>query len=216
MDGNRRFAKKRGLLVKEGHSLGGEQLEKITDAAANLGVKTLTVYAFSTENWQRSAMEVKVLMRLIENFLKDKRKSMVEKGVRFATIGNLTGLSKKLQLEIDETKNATKEGKRINLVVGLNYGARDEIVRAAKKMALEVDPKDFSEKIFSQHLDTYPWGDPDLLIRPGGEMRLSNFLLWQLSYAEIFVTDKLWPEFGPDDLNEAVEAYGRRHRRKGE
>lgn len=216
MDGNRRFAKKRGLLVKEGHNLGGEQLEKITNAAADLGVKTLTVYAFSTENWQRSAVEVKVLMHLIENYLKKKRKGMVEKGVRFATIGNLNGLSKNLQLEIVETKNATKKGKRINLVVGLNYGARDEIVRAAKKMALEVEPEHFSEEIFSKHLDTHPWGDPDLLIRPGGEMRLSNFLLWQLSYAEIFVTERLWPEFGPDDLNKAVEAYGRRHRRKGE
>lgn len=216
MDGNRRFAKKRGMPIREGHNLGGEQLENITEAAADLGVKTLTVYAFSTENWRRSSIEVKVLMQILENFLKKKRKRMAEKGVRFATIGDLSGLSKKLQQEIAETKNVTKEGNRINLVVGLNYGGRDEIVRAAKRMAEEKEPKDFSEEMLASYLDTSNWGDPDLLIRPGGEMRLSNFLLWQLSYAEIFVTDRLWPEFGVNDLKEAVTAYGCRHRRKGE
>ena len=216
MDGSRRFAKKRGVSIKEGHRLGGEQLEIITDAAADLGVKTLTVYAFSTENWRRSALEIKVLMSLIEKFLKNKRESMVKRGVCFDTIGDLSKLNKKLFSEIEKSKEATKECNRINLVVGLNYGARDEIVRAAKKMAEKTPVKDFSEEALAAHLDTVPWGDPDLLIRPGGEMRVSNFLLWQMSYAEIYMTDRLWPEFGPEELKEAVLSYSARDRRGGE
>jgi len=213
MDGNRRFAKKRGISMREGHSLGGEQLDRITDAAADLGVKTLTVYAFSTENWRRSVPEVKILMQLIERFLRNKRPQMVEKGVRFETIGDLTKLNKSLRSEIEKTKEETRGGDRINLVVGLNYGARDEIVRAARKAAQEGE---ITEEALSRYLDTAPFGDPDLLIRPGGEMRVSNFLLWQISYAEIYLTDKLWPEFGPEQLEEAVRVYGKRHRRGGE
>ncbi|MDX8431058.1 MAG: polyprenyl diphosphate synthase [Candidatus Algichlamydia australiensis] len=216
MDGNRRFAKNRGIPVKEGHRLGGEQLEIITDAAVDLGVKTLTVYGFSTENWRRPALEVKVLMNLVENFLKSKRASMVERGVCFNVIGDLSKLNKNLLSEIALTQEATKGCNRINLVVGLNYGARDEIVRAAKKMAEKIPAKDFCEEALSASLDTAPWGDPDLLIRPGGEMRLSNFLLWQMSYAEIYVTDRLWPEFGVDELKKAVHAYSLRDRRGGE
>ncbi len=199
--------------MREGHSLGGEQLDRITDAAADLGVKTLTVYAFSTENWRRSVPEVKILMQLIERFLRNKRPQMVEKGVRFETIGDLTKLNKSLRSEIEKTKEETRGGDRINLVVGLNYGARDEIVRAARKAAQEGE---ITEEALSRYLDTAPFGDPDLLIRPGGEMRVSNFLLWQISYAEIYLTDKLWPEFGPEQLEEAVRVYGKRHRRGGE
>lgn len=213
MDGNRRFAKKRGIPVREGHAQGGQQLDRITDAAADLGIKTLTVYAFSTENWRRSAPEIKILMQLIERFLKNKRPQMIAKGVRFDTIGDLEKLNKSLRSEIEKTKEETKGGDRINLVVGLNYGARDEIVRAARRAAQEGE---ITEETLSSHLDTAPFGDPDLLIRTGGEVRVSNFLLWQISYAEIYLTERLWPEFGPEHLEEAVRVYSKRQRRGGE
>lgn len=221
MDGNRRWAKKGGFGVKAGHEKGAEHIEDILAAAKEQGVKTLTLYAFSTENWKRSSLEVNFLMALLEKFLRDKRSKLVESDVKLSTIGDCSRLPPQVLHELSETSEATKENRGINLVLALNYGARDEIVRAAKKMATEyaekkIDDSCFSEEGFSRYLDTAPWGDPDLLIRTSGESRVSNFLLWQISYTEIYMTETLWPDFTAGEFSKALEAFKKRERRLGE
>ena len=216
MDGNRRWAKQKGLPPMMGHWEGAEVLTDIVKAASELGVKTVTVYAFSTENWARSEQEIEALMNIFELYLLRKRQFMVREGVRLDCIGDFSRLHKQVQEAFCETKRITAEGDKINLVLALNYGGRDEIRRAIAKMLEEkVNPGELTEALIAQYLDTHQWGDPELLIRTSGELRVSNFLLWQISYAEIYVTDVLWPDFSASHLLEAVLAYQKRSRRLG-
>ncbi len=220
MDGNRRFAQKQQLPSMIGHWKGVDTLTKIVKAAAELNVKTLTVYAFSTETWKRPPAEVEFLMHLLKNFLVQKRDFMLHEKIRLESIGNVDQLASDIKEVLEETKSITKQGDKMDLVVAINYGARDDICRAihaiiedctAKKIAKE----EVTEALISKYLDTSQWEDPDLLIRASGEMRLSNFLLWQLSYSEVYVTDVLWPEFDERDFLKAVVEYQRRARRFG-
>ncbi|MBI5273239.1 MAG: di-trans,poly-cis-decaprenylcistransferase [Chlamydiia bacterium] len=220
MDGNRRWAKQRGLPPMLGHWEGAEVLTDVISAAAQLGIKTITVYSFSTENWQRSGEEIESLMDVFEIYLTRKREPMILEGIRLDMIGDLSGLPQNVQNAFLATRQATEHCRKINLVLAINYGARDEIRRAfAKLLALHqkqgLRKEDLTEELIASQLDTSKWGDPELLIRTSGEMRMSNFLLWQISYAEIYVTEKLWPDFSPTDLLEAVIAYQKRKKRLG-
>lgn len=220
MDGNRRWARQRGLPVTLGHWEGAEVLTHIVTAAAELGVKTLTVYSFSTENRKRSESEIEVLMNIFELYLLQKQESMVQEGIRLESIGDLARMPAKVQNAFAVTKKATEHCNRINLVLAVNYGARDEIRRAVSKLLTlqkegQLKPEEVTEEMISSHLDTAAFGDPDLLIRTSGELRMSNFLLWQSSYTELYVTDVLWPEFLPKHLLDAVLAFQSRTRRKG-
>jgi undecaprenyl diphosphate synthase len=220
MDGNRRWAKDRGMPAVMGHWEGAEVLTEVLRTASDAGVKTVTVYAFSTENWKRSKPEVEALMDILETYLIRKRTQMIEDGVRLDAIGDLSGLPENVQRAFTETKQYTAHCSKINLVLAINYGARDELCRAFSKMLKDCrDNKfaaeDVSEDLVASYLDTKTWGDPDLLIRTSGEQRLSNFLLWQISYAEIYIADVLWPEFTEKHLLEAIGSYQKRHRRSG-
>lgn len=221
MDGNRRWARKQGKKGEMGHWYGAERLDHIVRAAAELGIKTLTVYSFSTENWSRPPHEVEMLMQLLEAYLINKREELVKEGVRLHAIGDIAALPSFVQKALEETKQVTKSGGRINLVLALNYGGRDEIRRAILKMSEEVNKgtlrwEALTEKMISSYLDTSRWPDPELFIRPSGELRLSNFLIWQTSYSEIYVTDVLWPDFSEKDLLKAIMIYQQRSRRFGE
>ena len=192
----------------------------MTEFASDLGVETLTVYSFSTENWSRPSDEVAALMHLFSSYLKRMRARMIREGVRLSHIGDIAALPAELQSLLKEVERDTAGGKKINLVLALNYGARNEILRAVKNIAARVQkgelaPEDIDESEISSSLDTARFNDPDLLIRTSGEMRLSNFLLWQLSYTELYITDKLWPEFSNEDFAEAIETYQKREIRRG-
>lgn len=220
MDGSRRWDKKMSYKDYRGHSKGVDVLQDITRHAGSLGVEVLTVYAFSTENWTRPENEVSTLLNLFEKSLIKQKKTMIETGVRLNTIGDLSSFPLSLQQAIKNIIDETKEGKGIDLVLALNYGARDEILRAAKKMFLEcqndkVFIDNISEERFSSFLDTSNWPDPDLIIRTSGEKRLSNFLLWQASYAELLFLDVLWPDFTKDHFDQALVEYQNRNRRLG-
>lgn len=220
MDGNRRWAAQRGLDPMIGHVEGAETLIRTVQAAAELGIETLTVYSFSTENWIRPAHEVAALMQIFEMYLRRKRDLMVQKGIRLEAIGDIDRLPKAVQDTLQETKQATEKGDRIRLVVALNYGARDEIRRAILKIIQDCEDKKISsdminEVFISRYLDTGLWADPDLLIRTSGELRLSNFLLWQSAYTEFYTTGTLWPDFSPQALYQAVLAFQNRGRRYG-
>jgi undecaprenyl diphosphate synthase len=220
MDGNRRWAKQRGYPPIYGHWKGAEVLTDILRFASKLGVKVLTVYAFSTENWSRSPKEIDQLMRLISFYLKKKRKSMIEESVRLETIGDLSRLPDFVRENLRKVKEDTASGSKIRLVLALNYGSRDEIKRAVEKIVDDLKREkivrdQISEELISSYLDTAPLGDPDLFIRTSGEQRLSNFLLWQLSYTEVYLTQVLWPDFKPKDLLDAIFEFQRRERRLG-
>ncbi len=220
MDGNRRWAKQKELPALMGHWEGAEGLTEIVRAASELGVETLTVYAFSTENWQRTDEEVEELMRLLEIYLVNNRNLMVEEGVRLDAIGDLSKFPKSVQETFQETKLATQKGRKINLVLAMNYGSRDELRRVFVRLLKEYeqkkwDPESITEEEIARYLDTTAWGDPDLLIRTSGEHRVSNFLLWQISYAELYITDVLWPEFDSKEFLRAVLSYQNRIRRLG-
>ena len=224
MDGNRRWAKKEFLNASRpyfaGHQAGAQVLTKIVEAASNLGIKVLTVFAFSTENWERSPEEVATLLQIIQTYLDNQRQKMVDEGVRFHVIGDVTPFSLRLKKIIEETIQATAHGTGIDFVVALNYGGRDEIRRVLQKVVKEVlagtlSQEEMTEERLAQYLDTAPFGDPDLLIRTSGERRISNFLLWQSAYAEVYVTDTLWPDFTPRDLFLAVLDFQKRQRRIG-
>lgn len=216
MDGNRRWAKQRGLPSMMGHWEGAEVLTEALRAAAELGVKTLTVYAFSTENWNRPESEVEDLMNIFELYLMRKKELMIRDGVRLESIGDLSRLPERVLNAFYQTKKATEHCDRIQLVLALNYGGRDEIRRAMVKILEEkIAPDQLTEDCIAKHLDTNRFGDPNLLIRTSGEMRVSNFLLWQISYAEIFSTEVLWPNFSPKELFEAILAFQKRSRRLG-
>jgi undecaprenyl diphosphate synthase len=220
MDGNRRWAKQHHLPCMVGHWKGAEALTHIVRAAAKLGVKVLTVYSFSTENWVRGSEEVQALMHLFKVYLERQKEFMVQEGVRLSAIGNLARLPPSVRTALDTCKEATKNGQEIDLVLALNYGGRDDIRRACLSMIADCEAgaltkEAISEELFSRYLDTAAWPDPQLLIRTSGEKRLSNFLLWQLSYAEVYVTDVLWPDFTEKDLLGAVREYQQRERRLG-
>lgn len=216
MDGNRRWAKQKGLPPMMGHWEGAETLTDVIKGASELGIKTLTVYAFSTENWGRPQGEVEDLMNIFELYLVRKKEHMLRDGVRLNAIGDLSRMPEKVLNAFNQTKKATENCDRINLVLALNYGGRDEIRRAIVKILEEkISPDQITEECIGRYLDTDRYGDPDLLIRTSGEMRVSNFLLWQISYAEIFSTEVLWPDFSPKELLEAVLVYQKRSRRVG-
>jgi undecaprenyl diphosphate synthase len=220
MDGNRRWAKKRGLSPFNGHWKGEETLSEIVKVAQRLGIKVLTVYTFSTENWLRSHEEVEMHMYLLRTCLVNRKEQMKREGVKLDVIGDLTKLSVSMKVILEEIKRETAHCDQINLVLAINYGGRDDIRRAALSIVEEclrgnLKKEEISEEIFASYLDTAPWGDPDLLIRTSGEMRLSNFLLWQVSYAEVYVTDVLWPDFNESEFIKAIVEYQRRERRLG-
>ncbi len=220
MDGNRRWARLNNVCPMVGHWQGTEMLAPVLRAAVQLGVKTLTAYAFSTENWNRSPAEIETLMNIFEFYLISKRESMVQEGICLDVIGDFSRFPSGVQRAVQETRQATAGGQRINLVLALNYGGRDEIRRAigrilARNEERKISPEELTEEFIAQHLDTKRWPDPDLLIRTSGEMRVSNFLLWQISYTEFYVTDVLWPAFAPHDLLRAVRVYQQRQRRMG-
>jgi undecaprenyl diphosphate synthase len=220
MDGNRRWAKREKRIPFSGHLYGAETLLTIVKEASLLGVKVLTVFAFSTENNSRSTEEIDALMDLFEKYLLEKRALMQKEGIRLDAIGDIDSLPKRVKDAFYETKRATSHGKKIDLVLALNYGARDEIKRAVEKMLCEDRKNPFpkeriTEELFASYLDTAKWKDPDLMIRTSGEIRLSNFLLYQLSYAEVYVTDVLWPDFSKKHLYEAVYEFQKREQRRG-
>jgi undecaprenyl diphosphate synthase len=216
MDGNRRWAKKKGLPPAVGHWNGAETLTQIVEASSKLGIETLTVYAFSTENWSRSSLEVDSLMKLFELYLINKRESMVQDGVRLHAIGDLEKLPEPVLKALNESKKATEKCRKINLVLAINYGGRDAIRRAiAKMLEKRIQPQDVTEDLIGKMLETAPFGDPDLLIRTSGENRVSNFLLWESAYTEFYTTDVPWPEFTRKDLEDALSVFSGRSRRKG-
>ncbi len=220
MDGNRRWARQNLLPLKLGHVKGVETLMNTVETAAQIGVKVITVFAFSTENWQRTEEEILDLMFLFKKHLMVKRERMKEKGVRLSVIGDIEKFSPDIVAELQTTIDYTKTCQRIRLVLAMNYGARNEIFRAFRKILQEVQENrlvidNISEETISSYLDTKDIPDPDLLIRTSGEHRLSNFLLWQASYTEIFSTKKLWPEFTHLDFLESIVNYQQRQRRRG-
>jgi len=215
-DGNRRWAMKQSRGTEFGHRAGCDILMDVVEAAEELGVNYLTFYTFSTENWRRSQLEIDTLMALLQQYLIDQRPRMVEKGVKLLTIGDLTRLPEGINRVIAETQKATEHCSDIHLILALNYGSREEICRAVRKMiASGCKPEEVTEERISRYLDTSRIPDPELLIRTSGEKRLSNYLLWQASYTEIFLTETLWPDFRPVDFLKAIEEYQKRERRIG-
>ncbi|MCL4319425.1 MAG: isoprenyl transferase [Firmicutes bacterium] len=219
MDGNGRWAQKRGLDRAEGHRAGVQALKPIVKESAKLGVQVLTVYAFSTENWSRPQIEVNALWDLLVEYLRIETPELKSEGVRIQTIGNVDALPSRAQKAIDGAKEDTREQTRMVLNLALNYGGRDELVRAVNRWLDECRPVSRARYVtasaIAEHLDTAGLPDPDLLIRSSGELRISNFLLWQLAYAEIYVTNTLWPDFNPMELRKAIRAYQQRDRRFG-
>ena len=220
MDGNRRWAKERNLPSAFGHKKGVDALKAAMRACDDFGVKYLTVYAFSTENWNRKQEEVDFLMNLLGETIKNELKEMHENGVVINFIGDLTKLSTKLQEILAHAVEVTKNNTGVRLQIAFNYGSRDEIVHAAKKIAEkvrsgEINIDDISEEMISENLYTKNIPDPDLLIRTGGEMRVSNYLLWQIAYSELLVTKTYWPEFNKNALADAINEFNRRQRRYG-
>ena len=219
MDGNGRWAKNRGLPRTAGHAAGAESFRRIANYCRTLGVEYLTVYAFSTENWKRSEEEVSGIMRLLGNYLKEALRDMEKNRVRFRFFGDLSRLSPQLQKLCNEAQNLSSEyDVQVNFC--LNYGGRDEIVRATKLFAQDVvegkfRPQDLTEELLASYLYSADVPDPELIIRPSGEMRTSNFLLWQSAYSEYVFLNVLWPDFGPADLDEAISQYHKRNRRFG-
>lgn len=220
LDGNGRWAKKRGLPRTMGHKEGCVTVEKTVEIAARMGIKYLTVYGFSTENWKRSVEEVGALMQLFRYYMVRLLKIAKANNVRVKMIGERSRFDKDIVEGINRLERETKDNTRMTFILALNYGGRDEIVRAAKKLlkageAGELSADDVTEELFSGFLDTAGIPDPDLMIRTSGELRLSNYLLWQLAYSEFYVTDCLWPDFDKEELKKAIAQYNTRERRFG-
>ncbi len=220
LDGNGRWAKSKGMPRNYGHKIGAKNVEKICDAAGHMGIKYLTVYAFSTENWSRPKEEVDELMRLLGSYMKTCQKTAKKNNMRVRVLGDISRLTPKLQEQIRELEEVSSQYDGFYFQIALNYGSRDEMLRAMKKMYAEIEAgrlaKDsVTEEAFSGYLDTAGIPDPDLLIRTSGEQRLSNYLLWQLAYSEFYFTDIPWPDFDEKELQKAVEAYQNRERRYG-
>ena len=220
MDGNGRWAKQRGLPRTAGHKVGAETFRKIATYCKDLGVEYLTVYAFSTENWKRPADEVGVIMGLLKQYMLEAIDSMERDQIRLRFLGDLSAISPELQALVDRTNEISSHIHGFQANVCLNYGGRDEIVRAAQRFAAqcaagERRPEELTEDMFSDLLYSAGVPDPELVIRPGGETRISNYLLWQSAYAEYYFTDVLWPDFGPEELDKAIDAFNARDRRFG-
>ena len=216
MDGNGRWAELRGLPRVEGHRQGAARSKEIIEAAGELGIKVLTLYAFSLENWQRPTSEVKTLMRLLELYLEREIGDLIARGVVFKTIGDVWKLPEDIQTLLREVIEKTASNKGLNLVLALSYGGRDEILRAVKKVLFSgIKPEELTEDIFSSYLDTADLPPPDIIIRTSGEMRVSNFLLWQGAYSELYFTDTLWPDFTKEEFFLAIQHYQQRERRFG-
>lgn len=220
MDGNRRWAKQNRLDVRLGHKKGAETLENIVRYCNKIGIRYLTVYAFSTENWKRSKEEVGALMLLLQNYLDDFAKRADAENIKINMLGNKDGLSKGLLAKIEDTVERTKNNTGITFNVAFNYGGRDEIVKAVRQITEDIKQdkiniEDINEELISNNLYTSGMPDPDLMIRTSGEIRTSNFLPWQLVYSEFYFTEKLWPDFTEKDLDEAIDEYNRRTRKFG-
>ena len=220
MDGNRRWAKTKGLTANFGHKEGSENLKRITRHANKLGVEYLTVYAFSTENWKRSEEEVGALMILFKNYLNDLIKAVDTENIKVKIFGHIESLPKGLQTSIYKAMEKTKNNTGTTLCVALNYGGRDEITKAVKEIASDIKEnkisiEDINENLITNNLYTKDEPEPDLLIRTSGEIRLSNFLPWQLVYSEFIFVDKYWPDFSEQDLDEAIQTYEKRNRKFG-
>lgn len=220
MDGNRRWAKKRGLPVGLGHKEGAKTLEKIVRYANKIGLEYITVYAFSTENWKRTEEEVSALMMLLQSYLDDYSKRADSENIKVKILGDITALSQGMQKSIINCMERTKNNTGVTFNIALNYGGRDEIVKAVKNIANlvkenKIDVEDIDEKMISDNLYTAGQPDPDLVIRTSGELRLSNFLPWQVVYSELLFVDKNWPDFTEQDLDEAIIEYQKRTRKFG-
>ena len=220
MDGNGRWAKQKGLLRAFGHENGTKSVRLTVETCAKLGIENLTLYAFSTENWNRPKLEVETLMKLLINSLKNELQTLQDNNIRLNSIGNLEMLPKSAQKELLEVIKKTEKNTRMILTLALSYGSREEIITAIKKISDKVknniiSTNDIDESIINQHLYTQNLPDVDLLIRTSGEHRISNFLLWQIAYAELYFTDVLWPDFKEDNLYEAIISYQKRERRFG-
>lgn len=213
MDGNGRWAKERGLNRTAGHEEGAKTVRKITSYCSEIGVKYLTLYAFSTENWQRPKLEVEFLMKLLDRYLKNELNVYLENNIRFKAIGDLSKFSKSLQKTIKDTETKTSSCTGLTQVLALNYGSKDEIVRAVKK--LNEQNLEVTEENIESCLDTAGFGDVDILIRTSGEIRLSNYLLWQNAYAEMFFTQTYWPDFSINELDDILSDFTKRERRFG-
>ena len=220
LDGNGRWAKAKGMPRNYGHTAGARNVETVCQAAHDLGVKYVTMYAFSTENWNRPEGEVEALMKLLESYLKNCIKTADKNNMRVRVIGDTTRLSERFQERIRELEAASAKNDGLNLQIAINYGSRDEMTRAMRRMSEDVaagkrKPEEITESVFEEYLDTAGIPDPDLLIRTSGELRLSNFLLWQLASSEFYFTDVPWPDFHKEELERAIEAYNKRDRRFG-
>jgi len=220
MDGNGRWARKRGLPRIAGHRAGAKSVKEAIEAARESGVKILTLYTFSTENWKRPKYEINALFKLLENYIDKEARNLVKNGIKLSVIGKFEGLPETVQKKLREVIEMTKDNRTLTLNLALNYGSRAEIVEAVRKIITDCQsqrlmPEEIDETTLSRYLYTKDMPDPDLLIRTSGEMRLSNFLLWQLSYAELYITKKLWPDFKKNDFKRAMEEYQTRQRRYG-
>lgn len=217
LDGNGRWAKQRGKTRQQGHLAGADNVETISDALIDMGVKYFTVYAFSTENWKRAEDEVQYLMGLLKRYLIQNRKDAIRRKIRIRVLGDISRLSPDLRKLIQSIEEDTKDFTNFNLQFAINYGGRDEILRATKRILAEgkLTEDQLTEDIFSSYLDTSGIPDPDLMIRTSGELRISNFLLWQLAYSEFYFTQRFWPDFTVSDLEAAIVDYASRERRFG-
>jgi undecaprenyl diphosphate synthase len=220
MDGNGRWAKSRGMLRIFGHENGAKSVREIVESCARLGIEYLTLYAFSTENWNRPKTEVSTLMRLLMNSLRNESRTLADNNIKLQAIGNLDMLPKNAKKELLEVIEMTQDNTRMTLTMALSYGSRDELIKAVQEIATKVQKDEIAiaeidEKQIGQHLFTNNMPDVDLLIRTSGEHRISNFLLWQIAYAELYFTDVLWPDFREDDLAKAISEYQKRERRFG-
>lgn len=220
LDGNGRWAKKRGMPRNYGHVQGSKNVERICEDAYKMGIKYLTVYAFSTENWNRPKDEVDALMKLLRNYMKTCLKTAEKNRMKVRVIGDISRLDEDIRKRILELEKASEHNDGLNFQIAINYGSRDEMIRAMRKMAADVKegalaPEEISEEVFERYLDTHDIPDPDLLIRTSGELRLSNYLLWQLAYTEFYFTDVPWPDFTKEELLKAIEQYNNRDRRFG-
>ena len=220
LDGNGRWAKAKGMPRNYGHAQGSKNVERICEEAWRMGIKYLTVYAFSTENWSRPKSEVDALMGLLRNYMKTCLKTAAKNDMKVRVIGDMHPLDEDIKARIQELEEATVNNGGLNFTIALNYGSRDEITRAVRKLAADcadgkVEPEQIDEKVFESYLDTHGIPDPDLMIRTSGEQRLSNYLLWQLAYSEFYFTDVHWPDFTKEELVKAIEEYNHRKRRFG-
>ena len=220
LDGNGRWAKSKGMPRNYGHAQGSKNVERICEDAYRMGIKYLTVYAFSTENWSRPKDEVDALMKLLRNYMKTCLKTAAKNDMKIRVIGDVSRLDEDIRSRIMELEEATKNNGGLNFQIAINYGSRDELVRAARRLSMDVrdgkvSPEEIDEACIERYLDTHDIPDPDLLIRTSGEQRLSNYLLWQLAYTEFYFTDIPWPDFTKEELVRAIEHYNARDRRFG-